>query len=64
MKKMFMAAAAIIGIIVVQIILAKVFNWRIAEILSSLAMNFLLYYCIFSAISQKRKSAKQEEKCS
>ncbi len=63
MKKMFMTAAAVAGImagiIAVQMILAQIFTWRVGEIFSRVSMNILFCYFVCRLIGAKRKMTKQ-----
>lgn len=61
MKNMFMAAAAIVGIIVVQMILAELFTWQIGEVFSRVSLGILFYYSICRMIGPKRSEKSRAE---
>lgn len=56
MKEVLTAAAAFIGIIVVQIILSHVYSYQIAEVFSKTATTALFFYYVIKS-TRKQKTA-------
>ena len=57
MKKAFIAAAAMVGIIAVRMILSVALNEQIAEVFTRLSTGFLFFYVLCISLKSKQKSA-------
>lgn len=58
MKKAFIAAASMMGIIAVRMILSVTFGEQTAEVFTGVSGSFLFYYCCFYS-AENRQNAKK-----
>lgn len=58
MKKAFIAAASMMGIIAVRMILSVTFGEQTAEVFTRVSGSFLFFYCCFQS-AKNRQNAKK-----
>lgn len=58
MKKVMIAVAAMIGIIIIRIILSFTVNEQVAEVFTKVSIGFLFFYFILLFVKNRRDSRK------
>lgn len=58
MKNALIAAASVVGIIIVRMLLSITLSEQIANVFTGLSLSFLLYYFIINSSKRKSKAAK------
>ncbi len=58
MKSALIAAASVVGIIIVRMILSITLSEQIANVFTGLSLSFLLCYFIINSSKRKSKAAK------